>query len=59
MLEAAGMHLIRTCTGNKAISCCNSQCKLFSSWITPVSYNAPGLVLHIGIGDRTKDNENS
>ena len=51
MHEAAGMHLIRTCTGNEVGSC---YVLAFGSWITFVSCNALGVTLHIGIGDRTK-----
>ena len=50
MHEAAGMHLIRTCTGNEVGSC---YVFAFGSWITFVSCNAPGVILHIGIEDRT------
>ena len=56
MHEAAGMHLISTCTGNEVGSC---YVLAFGSWITFVSCNALGVTLHIGIGDRTMDNENS
>ena len=52
MHEAAGMHLIRTCTGNEIRSC---YVLAFGSWITFVSCNALGVTLHIGIGDRTMD----
>ena len=54
MHEAAGMHLISTCTGNEVGS---SYVLPFGSWITFVSCNALGVILHIGIGDRTMDNE--
>ena len=54
MHEAAGMHLISTCTGNEVGS---SYVLAFGSWITFVSCNALGVTLHIGIGDRTMDNE--
>ena len=50
MHEAAGMHIIRTCTGNEVGSC---SVLAFGSWITFVSCNALGVTLHIGIGDRT------
>ena len=53
MHEAAGMHLISTCTGNEVGS---SYVLAFGSWITFVSCNALGVTLHIGIGDRTMDN---
>ena len=53
MHEAAGMHLISTCTGNEVGS---SYVLAFGSWITFVSCNALGVILHIGIGDRTMDN---
>ena len=53
MHEAAGMHLISTCTGNEVGS---SYVLPFGSWITFVSCNALGVTLHIGIGDRTMDN---
>ena len=53
MHEAAGMHLISTCTGNEVGS---SYVLAFGSWITFVSCNALGVTLHIGIGDRTIDN---
>ena len=53
MHEAAGMHLISTCTGNEVGSC---YVLAFGSWITFVSCNALGVTLHIGIGDRTMDN---
>ena len=52
MHEAAGMHLIRTCTWNEVGSC---YVLLFGSWITFVSCNALGVTLHIGLGDRTMD----
>ena len=54
MHEAAGMHLISTCTGNEVGS---NYVLTFGSWITFVSCNALGVTLHIGIGDRTMDNE--
>ena len=50
MHEAAGMHLIKTCTGNDVR---NYYVLAFGNWITFVSYNALGVTLHIGIGDRT------
>ena len=50
MHEAAGMHLIKTCTRNEVGSC---YILGFGSWIIFVSYNALGVTLHIGIGDRT------
>ena len=53
MHEAAGMHLISTCTGNEVGS---SYVLAFGSWITFVSCNALGVTLHIGIGDKTMDN---
>ena len=53
MHEAAGMHLISTCTGNEVGS---SYVLAFGSWITFVSCNALRVTLHIGIGDRTMDN---
>ena len=53
MHEAAGMHLISTCTGNEVGS---SYVLAFGSWITFVSCNALGVTLHIGIRDRTMDN---
>ena len=52
MHEAAGMHLIRTCTGNKVG---NYYVLAFGSWITFVSCNALGVTLYIGLGDRTMD----
>ena len=56
MHEAAGMHLISTCTGNEVGS---SYVLAFGSWITFVSRNALGVTLYIGIGDRTIDKKNS
>ena len=53
MHEAAGMHLISTCTGNEVGS---SYVLAFGSWITFVYCNALGVTLHIGIGDSTMDN---
>ena len=47
MHEAAGMHLISTCTGNEVGS---SYVLAFGSWITFVSCNALGVTLHIGLG---------
>ena len=47
MHEAAGMHLISTCTGNEVGSC---YVLAFGSWITLVSCNALGVTLHIGLG---------
>ena len=52
MHEAAGMHLISTCTGNEVGSC---YVLAFGSWIAFVSCNALGVTLHIGLGDRTMD----
>ena len=40
MHEAAGMHLIRTCTGNEVGSC---YVLAFGSWIIFVSCNALGV----------------
>ena len=50
MHKAAGMHLIRTCTGNEIGSC---YVLAFGSWITFVFCNALGVTPHIGIRDRT------
>ena len=52
MHEAADMHLIRICTGNKVGS---YYILAFGRLITLVSCNALGVTLHIGIGDRKMD----
>ena len=49
MHEAAGMHLIKTCTGNDSRKLLCFIVLAFGSWITLVSCNALGVVLHIGI----------
>ena len=59
MHKFTGMHLIRTYTGNEVRRCYSSYFLAFSSWITLVSCNTLGLALYIGIGDKTRDNENS
>ena len=46
MHEAAGMHLISTCTGNEVGS---YYVLAFGSWITLASCNALGVTLHIGL----------